>query len=68
MPQKQVAFDKHQFPIRKSNYNEQTVGKMLLNKGHFQESVRLMQRMKERISKYNKNVVPFAQQYYYAMQ
>ena len=53
MPLRQVAFDKHQFPIRKSNYNEQAVGKMLMNKGHFQESVRLMQRMKDRISKYN---------------
>lgn len=41
---------------------------MLLNRGAMRDSVRMMTKMKERISKYNDKIVPYAQQYYYAMQ
>lgn len=59
--------ERHQFPIRKSNYDPRTVEKMLMNKQSFLDSERMMIKMKERIQNYNQNIIPFAQKYYMAM-
>lgn len=66
---KEIDFDKHQFPIRRSNYNCKKVENMLMSKEKFRLSVALMEKMKCRIAKYNKDIVPQSsqQQYYYAL-
>ena len=60
-PARDIAFEKYQFPIRKSNYNPQKVERMLLSKDQFRQSVARVQNMKDRISKYNQDFVPMAQ-------
>ena len=45
--------DKHQFPIRKANYNQRTVEQMISGMDTLRDSVEMMRRMKTRISKYN---------------
>ena len=62
------SFEKHQFPIRKANYNDSSVAKILLSRGQFRDSARMMHKMKTRLSQYNRDVMTNAQQYYYVMQ
>ena len=61
------ALEKYQFPIRKKKYDQRAVEQMLVTRGHMAESERMMTMMKKRILNYNSDIVPYAQQYYYAM-
>ena len=60
-PSSDKLFNRHQFPIRKAGYDHRTVEQMLISRHSFQSSVKMMEKMRNRISQYNKEIVPYAQ-------